>query len=88
MQTVEFEPVPFETWLSQQEGEFEKVDCRECDGSGQVECECVCGHEHEKECRSCEGEGKVSGAIDAYWKQVKIDRKRWEQFIQSSSPAI
>lgn len=37
---IKFEPMPFEQWLSLQDQEFEKVKCGECDGEGEIECEC------------------------------------------------
>ena len=79
---IKFKPMPFEQWLSLQDQEFEKVKCGECDGEGEIECECSeCGHEHSTECKACDGEGYTSEAIQVYTAQVKADREKWEKFV-------
>lgn len=38
-----------------------EIDCTECEGTGEFECECdECGHEHTAECAECDGHGKVN----------------------------
>ena len=34
-------------------------DCDECDGEGEVDCECDCGDVHNKKCQDCDGEGRI-----------------------------
>jgi len=48
-------------------------ECAECDGEGEVECEC--GHEHEKECDACDGSGncqECDGPADAESPQLPL----------------
>lgn len=35
------------------------LECDECEGQCQVECECTCGDAHEADCGACDGQGKV-----------------------------
>lgn len=37
--------------------DYNEVEYSECNGSGEVDCECFCGHEHETECDKCKGAG-------------------------------
>jgi hypothetical protein len=37
----------------------EEIDCPQCNGSGEKDCSCTCGHEHEAECTECEGTGNA-----------------------------
>jgi hypothetical protein len=47
--------------VRQEELEATAVECKECDGTGEVECECRrCGDEHDAECDECDGTGKVT----------------------------
>ena len=46
-----------------------RVPCTECDGSGEVECECPCGHEHERGCSDCDGAGHVPCPDCRGWSQ-------------------
>jgi hypothetical protein len=32
-------------------------ECPHCDGDGQMQCECTCGDNHERECSECDGSG-------------------------------
>lgn len=32
-------------------------ECEECNGSGEVDCECECGDEHQRKCDDCNGDG-------------------------------
>lgn len=32
-------------------------ECKACDGAGRLDCECDCGHEHDKKCDDCDGAG-------------------------------
>lgn len=34
-----------------------RIECDKCDGEGFNECECDCGHEHERDCGECKGLG-------------------------------
>jgi hypothetical protein len=38
------------------------VDCRMCDGDGEIEC-CECGHS--RDCKECDGSGRVYGVHEA-----------------------
>jgi hypothetical protein len=37
-----------------------EVECLDCDGVGQEDCECDCGHSHERDCTNCNGEGTLT----------------------------
>lgn len=43
--------------------EFNEVECSECNGSGEVDCECFCGHEHGAECEKCKGVGSLKSEV-------------------------
>ena len=46
-------------------GKGKNKTCPDCNGEGEVECECSdCGHVHEAECRTCGGEGILAGGED------------------------
>lgn len=36
------------------------VECDDCDGQGETDCTCSCGHDHEAECDTCGGDGYVA----------------------------
>ena len=40
-------------------------ECSQCNGTGEVDCECRCGHEHEAECKTCHGSGDCEGCDGA-----------------------
>lgn len=48
-----------------------RVTCDECDGSGEMRCECSCGHEHEVTCRECNGIGDQECPRCSGWRKLK-----------------
>ncbi len=44
--------------------EHKTFDCKECGGTGEVDCECDCGHEHSRSCDECDGSGRSSSACE------------------------
>lgn len=46
-------------WYKEMQGD----DCKECDGTGEVECE-ACGHSHD--CEKCNGSGEVNKRISEF----------------------
>ena len=84
----------YEQWEAEQrqivEQENPLLECRRCDGEGEIieDCPC-CGHEKEEECPTCEGAGQIRYE-DApiglqreqiepwmYFDQVIADLKKW-----------
>lgn len=47
-----------------------RVKCDECDGTGDIDCECDCGHEHEADCRACDGDGEVDCKACCSWRET------------------
>lgn len=45
-----------------------RVKCDQCDGDGGEDCECECGHEHEKVCHACRGAGDLPCVQCAGWR--------------------
>lgn len=43
--------------------DYNEVECSECNGSGEVDCKCFCGHEHETECDKCKGAGSFKSEV-------------------------
>lgn len=37
----------------------ERVECKSCEGKGEKDCHCSCGHTHEAECQECDGAGSL-----------------------------
>ncbi len=68
-------PISYEKWLEQfteeELDEFDK-DCDECDGDGEVCCDC-CGYCHE--CDKCGGTGKMNTSREAYKQEVRAIAK-------------
>lgn len=44
--------------------DHQSFDCKECSGTGEVDCECDCGHEHSRNCGDCDGSGRLASACD------------------------
>lgn len=40
-----------------------EVECKECGGSGSVECECHCGDQHDRDCETCKGKGMTRSKV-------------------------
>jgi len=36
-----------------------EIECDDCGGAGETDCECHCGHSHEAESEACDGDGTV-----------------------------
>lgn len=82
MSNKQFQPISFEEWINRvNPGKVDEVDCPDCDGAGEQECQCACGHEHTKPCDNCNETGKVSSLKRLYQTQLQADRKKWEQYM-------
>jgi DnaJ-class molecular chaperone len=73
----------FEEWLAANRKELteeyeldEGETCPECNGTGEVGCECIeCGDEHKKECPLCDGKATVEFDVWAKEKfKIKADK--------------
>lgn len=80
--------VTFEEWVRENPGildDFPEEDCLGCAGEGGVECG-ECGHQ--TECEECEGYGFLGGIASAkqeYNRLLKLDKERWEKYLQEKS---
>jgi hypothetical protein len=54
-------------------GEASEEECDKCDGTGEIECECICGHEHDSDCDDCDGTGKIIGDTEPTKRVGQID---------------
>lgn len=43
--------------------DYNEVECKECGGSGSVECECHCGDQHDRDCDKCKGTGSFKSKV-------------------------
>lgn len=46
--------------------------CDRCEGTGEVDCTCECGHDHEAPCEDCDGKGKMLCHCDSGRRVVKV----------------
>ena len=53
-----------------------RIRCRECGGTGEVEHECSCGHEHTADCDACRGNGDVPCASCQGWRAPFVGARR------------
>lgn len=70
-----------------------RVECKNCDGSGDVTCTCDCGDEHEKSCSDCRGRGDrkcaCGGVVTrsyAMWLNAPMDRGLLATVLHAVSP--
>jgi hypothetical protein len=76
----------------------EKIDCPECDGHGELDCECdECGHSHQVTCSACNGAGDIpfENAPDGwqppesdYKHQVDIDRAALAEWLRTDPQSV
>lgn len=38
----------------------DEIECKSCEGEGEKDCHCSCGHTHEVECEECDGAGSLA----------------------------
>ena len=43
--------------------DYNEVECKECGGSGSVECKCHCGDQHDRDCETCKGTGSFKSEV-------------------------
>ncbi len=63
-------------------GSFGRIKCKECEGTGQVECTCKCGDEHERDCDACYGTG--GPVCSCGWKEIPWTPKNFVTIEQTA----
>ena len=79
-----FEPMKYEEWLEENPDVVDLAEeCSECDGTGDVLCECC--HEGWVDCERCDGTGIIKSARRLYEEQRKRDLKKLAMLQKPSS---
>ena len=79
-----FEPMKYEEWLEENPDVVDLTEeCSECDGIGDVLCECC--HEGWVDCERCDGTGIIKSARQLYEEQRKRDLKKLAMLQKPSS---
>ena len=74
-----FRLMSYSEWAKQNPDLVEPRKCPECDGTGELECEC-CGNF--TDCAECGGTGIIDDGMNAYRRQLEQDKKRVELYLK------
>lgn len=76
-----FRHMTYDEWIIENpEVKLEEEDCIECDGTGEVICDCCGG---DTDCDKCDGTGKLNSAHRLYENQIKLDNERMSRYLKT-----